>query len=131
MGARAGAREVVRKALYRVAGNRDSMETNQERPDADHPGCRDCSIHHCPTTPDREDDPPLSGWRLALSAMGLFLAPAVLAILASLCYADSRLGQLLGATAGLALGMAASVVLVKLLHRLDIRKAKSATRKRA
>ena len=93
------------------------MDTDHQRPEADDSGCRGCSVQDCRAA-DREDDLPPSGWRLGLSSTGLFLGPGVLAIVASLCYADSRVGQLLAATAGLVIGMTASVVLAKLLHRL-------------
>ena len=94
------------------------MYTDHEPGEVKSSGCLGCPVQDCPAG-DREDDLPVSGWRLGLSAMGLFLGPSVLAIVGAMCYGNSRGAQFLGAIAGLVIGMTASVVLAKLLRRAD------------
>ena len=80
--------------------------------------CSDCSGRSIQDGP-ADDDPDslaLSGGPLGLASMGLFVGPGVLAILGAMCFAESPGGQLVGAVAGLGLGMAGSVVLARLLR---------------
>ena len=58
----------------------------------------------------------LSGWRLGLASIGLFLAPIALAIEGAALFERSGSAQFLGAIAGLILGVAASTVVVWFAH---------------
>ncbi|MHC4179361.1 MAG: hypothetical protein ACYSWU_17755 [Planctomycetota bacterium] len=63
------------------------------------------------------EEPRLAGWRLGLVSMGLFLGPVVLAIVGATSFGDGPGTQLAGAIAGLGLGSAASVGIVRILYR--------------
>ena len=58
----------------------------------------------------------LSGWRLGLASIGLFLAPIALAIAGAALFERSGGAQLIGAIAGLILGAAASTVVAWFVH---------------
>ena len=92
------------------------MDTDHEPGERNSSGCSRCAPCDSPT-PEGTGDPPLSGWRLALASMGLFLAPGILAIAGAVCSSGSQGAQFLGAIAGLAIGMTGAVVLVKLPRR--------------
>ena len=79
--------------------------------------CSDCPRCSGGDRPSEEesDRALLLGWRLGLSAAGLFLGPVVLAIVGALLLDDSPASQLAGATAGLGLGLAVSVAVAKVL----------------
>ena len=79
------------------------------------PGCHGCAMCECPAA---EGVGPVSGWRLGLAAMGLFLGPIVLAIVGAACCRESQAGQLLGAVAGLVVGMVGAVAIARLFPRL-------------
>jgi hypothetical protein len=76
-------------------------------------GCPRCPSGDHPT--DEPDSPLLYGWRLGLSAIGLFLGPVVLAIVGVLLFGDSPASQLAGAMVGLGVGLAVSVGVAKVL----------------
>ena len=58
----------------------------------------------------------LSGWRLGIASIGLFLAPIALAIIGAALFGQSGSTQFLGAIAGLILGVAALTVVVWFAH---------------
>lgn len=92
------------------------MDTDHEPGELHSSGCSGCSFRDCPAE-EVPDGWLLSGWRLALASMGLFLAPGILAIAGAVYYSKSQGAQFLGAIAGLAVGMTGSVVLAKLPRR--------------
>ena len=92
------------------------MHAECEATRQDCPGCHggipeDCSAH------DAEGRPPLSGWRLALISLGMFLGPAVLAVLGAACGGGSGMRQFLGGTAGLGLGMGVTLCVSRFVGR--------------
>ena len=58
----------------------------------------------------------LSGWRLGIASIGLFLTPIALAITGAALFGRSGSTQFLGAIAGLILGVAASTWVVWFAH---------------
>ena len=56
------------------------------------------------------------GRRLVLGALGVFWAPLVLAIAGAVVGGDRQVHQLIGAAAGLGIGMAVSGVVVRLVR---------------
>ncbi len=72
------------------------------------PDCAGCGVSPCPgeATPA---DGPYSGWRLAALSAGIFLAPVLLAILGTVLAGPKPERQLIGALAGLALGIGVSL----------------------
>lgn len=77
--------------------------------------CSRCPIQDCPLEAEVSGRL-LSGWRLGIASIGLFLAPIALAIAGASLFERSGGAQLLGAIAGLILGVAASTVVVSFLH---------------
>ena len=78
--------------------------------------CSDCPAQNSPVE-DESDGQLLVGWRFGLASMGLFLAPVALAVAGATCFGESQGVRLLGAIAGLAIGMAGSVAIARLLRR--------------
>ncbi len=79
-------------------------------------GCAGCRVPGC-TGRESQDGSSLRGWRLTLSAVAFFLAPAVLGVAGAACVGGSGGGQLVGAIIGMAAGMAGSAFLGRALHR--------------
>ena len=67
----------------------------------------------------------LSGWRLGLASIGLFLVPMALAIAGAALLGGSGSAQFIGAIAGLILGVAASTVAVWFVHRRNTESGQS------
>ena len=80
------------------------------------PTCSRCPIQECPAKDDAEGAL-LSGWRLGLASVGLFLGPVLLAIAGAMVSTESRTAQFLGAMAGLGAGLVGAVVVGRLLRR--------------
>ena len=74
-------------------------------------GCGPCS--RCQSDDSRADGP--SGWRLGLSAAGLFLAPVGLAVLGAAVGGPAPVGRVVCAGGGFLAGMAAAVIVGRLL----------------
>ncbi|NQU20225.1 MAG: hypothetical protein HQ567_03010 [Candidatus Nealsonbacteria bacterium] len=91
--------------------------------------------HHCKTTrPDctgcpgagggNETGPDvgtLAGWRLAAVSIGLFLGPILLALIGAACFSARAESQLLGAIAGLLIGIGGSVAVARLVRQFEPR----------
>lgn len=77
-------------------------------------GCCGCTDKTCPVS-GLAPNPPLSGWRMAAAATGVFLVPLALALIGAGCGGKSATGQLLGALTGLAAGMTTLGILVRWL----------------
>ncbi|MBN1588817.1 MAG: hypothetical protein JW888_04820 [Pirellulales bacterium] len=93
------------------------MQTDSHPCSRDRSACPHCGGDACPT-PDESDPTAMSGSRFVLAAMGLFLAPLVLAILGAVVAGRRAEAQLIGALGGLALGMAGSVLVARWIrHR--------------
>ena len=93
------------------------MKMGHESTESHCSSCSACPIEDCPT--DGGNDPQLLvGWQFGFASMGLFLGPVVLAIIgAAWCFGESSEGRLLGAIAGLMLGMVASMGIARWLSR--------------
>jgi hypothetical protein len=76
-------------------------------------GCSGCAAAESAAGPGREV--PLVGGRFVAASVGFFLGPLVLAVAGAFCSGRDGGRQLLGAIAGLAAGMAVSVVVARLL----------------
>ena len=69
--------------------------------------CAQCMLEDCPL--DRtEEETRLRGLPLGIAAVGMFLAPVLLAIIGAMSFRSSYPAQLLGGLGGLALGMLAA-----------------------
>jgi len=76
------------------------------------PACTHCGLHDRP--PDVEA---VTGWRLVVGALAVFVLPLVLAIAGAAVSGGGDARQLLGALIGLAAGLAAGVVIARLVCR--------------
>ena len=88
-------------------------------PDRQTAGCSSCArcpTESCPAKHDEEQSP-LTGRGLGVAAAGLFLAPIALAVAGSACAGDEWEMQLVGALAGLLLGICVALACVKVAHR--------------
>ncbi len=94
------------------------MSAHQKQTEPHGSACHGCAMRECPASADAEVAGPVSGWRLGLASLGLFVGPVVLAILGAACFRGSQAGQLLGGVAGLVAGMIGSVVIARRLPRL-------------
>lgn len=76
-------------------------------------GCR-----QCPGGGMGEQDPrgALSGWRLSVAALVVFLVPLILALLGSVVAGSSQTARLLGAICGLTVGVAAAILTARLIR---------------
>ena len=83
------------------------------------PDCAGCLVADC-RSESKADVGTLSGWRLVVVSMGLFLGPILLALTGAACLASRPESQLLGAMAGLLLGIGGSVAVAKLRVREKI-----------
>lgn len=92
------------------------MHTDHEPTAARCSGCSRCPTERGPAELER-DGPSLSGWRLGLASMGLFLGPIVLAIAGAMCFGSGHGARFLGAIVGLGVGMVVAVVVARRLHR--------------
>ena len=119
------------------------MPENFQPPPADCPNCGGCSLHASPNPTDipvadlgnrglraagsnslladSASDAPLQGARFALASLGLFLVPVLLAMAGALWGGNHwggghENGQFLGASAGLLLGMAGSMVVARMFQ---------------
>jgi hypothetical protein len=63
---------------------------------------------------------PLRGWKFALASFGTFPLPILLAIGGAVLGAGSLGGQLVGAMAGLGIGMGSTVVMARYMWRKDL-----------
>lgn len=85
-----------------------------------HEGCPHAHAHghgaHGHEMPSETPDGP-SGWRLVAIAVGLFLVPIVLAIVGALFGGESQDAQLVGALAGLAIGMGGAIGVYQAIRR--------------
>ncbi len=77
--------------------------------------CSRCPIQECPLDAEVSGRL-LSGWRLGIAAIGLFLAPIALAIAGAALFDQSGGAQFLGAIGGLILGVAASTLVVRFMY---------------
>jgi len=75
-------------------------------------GCTRCGLHAAPP-----DVPVLRGWRLTVSALGVFLLPLVLAVAGAVVVGGEGGRQFLGALAGLAVGLAGGVLIGRCVSR--------------
>jgi len=80
--------------------------------------CSDCSISDCRVDVVPEGSP-LAGWRLVAASIGLFLGPILLALAGTICFSSGPELQLLGAAAGLIVGIGGSIAAVKFMRRVD------------
>ena len=96
------------------------MTENHDHHRTTRPDCAGCSVADC-RSESEPDVGTLSGWRLAAMSMGLFLGPILLALIGAACLASRPESQLLGAMAGLLLGIGGSVTVAKLMHRFGPR----------
>jgi hypothetical protein len=71
-------------------------------------GCAACRSRDCPAE-GGGDGPVLEGRGLVAASTGLFLGPIVLAVVGAAWFDQSDVARLLGALAGLGVGVAASV----------------------
>ena len=95
------------------------MDSSSEpKPSTDGLACSGCPIGDCPAD-QGHDDSPLSGGRLVLASMVLFLGPCILAIAGAAWFRGNEWEQFCGALAGLGLGIAAATVAAKRLGRAD------------
>ena len=78
--------------------------------------CSRCPVQECPAEHEPEGAR-LSGWRLGLASIGLFLGPVLLATAGAIWFGKTGTAQFLGAMAGLGVGLVCSVVVAKLLRR--------------
>lgn len=103
-----GARFIQSLAASRPQPTAIHMDCSpQPKPTTDGLACSGCPLGDCPAS---QDESPLSGWRLVLASMGPFLGPPVLAIAGAAWFGGSQGAQLLGALAGLGIGIAAAIV---------------------
>ena len=70
-------------------------------------GCEAGHSHTCPDIPTR-------GWRLTVPAMLTFLLPIASAVMGAMLVGSGPVGQLVGAVAGGAAGVAAAMLIVRL-----------------
>lgn len=82
------------------------------------PGCSGCLVSDCRAEAE-PDGGPLAGWRLAGVSMGLFLGPILLAVVGTVCFSTGPERQSLGAMSGLVAGIGGSVVVARLMRRVD------------
>lgn len=72
--------------------------------------CAHCMLEDCPL--DRtEEETRLRGRPLGLAAIGMFLAPVLLAIIGAMSFRSSYPAQLLGGLGGLAVGILAARII--------------------
>lgn len=71
-----------------------------------------CTLANHPTA----SDGPLRGVPFALASLGLFIVPALLAMVGAILGASDQNGQFLGATSGLLVGMLVCVVVARVLR---------------
>jgi len=83
------------------------------------PRCDGCSVPQCRVAAASDDRLP-SGWRLAVTSMGLFLGPIVLALAGAACFPSKVECQLAGAMIGLAAGIGGSIAVAKLMRRFEM-----------
>jgi len=83
------------------------------------PRCDGCAVPQC-RVEAASDDRLLSGWRLAVTSMGLFLGPIVLTLVGATCFPSKAECQLAGAMIGLAAGIGSSIAVVKLMRRFEM-----------
>ena len=92
------------------------MTENHNHHRTSQPQCAGCSVTDCRGESEAYSGT-LSGWRLAVASMGLFLGPILAALTGAACFASRPESQLLGAIVGLLLGIGVSVAVAKLMHR--------------
>ena len=80
------------------------MKTNHESTENSHPMCHGCADQRC-ATGQPASEPTVCGTRLVLASVVCFLVPLVFALVGTVLFRFSPTAQLLGATAGLVIGM--------------------------
>ena len=88
------------------------------RPGTSRQDCSGCSVAASRSGAGPEGRP-FEQRPLALASIGLFLGPSILALVGALCLSGSPESQLLGATAGLAVGTGGSVAVAGLIRRAN------------
>jgi len=82
------------------------------QPDKDQNGRCRLGCRSCPTFDgsDGQKGGALCGWRLSVAALVVFLVPLILAIVGAMVAGSSQTARLIGAAAGLAVGITAAIL---------------------